>query len=437
MHGHSSSDDQASPNPSIETSNKSEWQRDRLRDAPKATIGRRSLRKRELIADAVVTVLSEVGISGLTHRRVAKAAGISLSATTYHFASKDDMLADAAHILLAGYLASLRRSAKDNREGRRRDSSLGAFVTRILLNSAGRYRQKSLAWCEIILDAARSPEGHCLATQWFEELEGEWGELFTSFGVDASPPEVQVAIDAVIGLMFITLGLGISEAAMSTLQFDGGVEILETLQLFAVAPNTVDRSLRPKAERTRAQIIEATIRILNRSGAGAVSYRSVAEESGVALTAPAYYFGSIGTLIQVAEAELFQASKLRYRQLLSITNPVGLTAEQLADVTSAILIREATEFRSASLAHYSVWLEAARTESIRPAVAAAVLDQARAWERRIWHLERCHPGDGLYFQALFIGQHIRCLATGAPIPIMAGLRAQFLEGLSRPPVFKK
>lgn len=82
----------------------------------------RSEKKRERIVDAVITVLSEAGIARLTHRRVAAAANVSLSATTYHYATKADMLADASRKLLDGYLRTFRQIVHQQQCGRRETS---------------------------------------------------------------------------------------------------------------------------------------------------------------------------------------------------------------------------------------------------------------------------------------------------------------------------
>ena len=404
-----------------------------LQRADTAGLGKRSQHKREIIADSVITVLAESGISGLTHRRVARAAGISLSATTYHYATKADMLAEASRNLLAGYLSAFRRSAQDHRQGKGRDSSPQDFMTRLLVNATGRHRRESLAWCEIILDAARSPEGHQLARHWFEELHKAWSDLFRAFGADCDDVDVQIAIDTVIGLMFIALPLNLKPAQVAEIRSNAWSEALEASAVITSRPADADRPLGKKAETTRSRIVEGAIKILKQSGVASVSYRAVAEESGVALTAPAYYFGSIETLIRVAEVELFRESKARYRQMLSVANLSQPSAETLADLTAAILVREATEFRLASIAHYSVWLAAARIEALRPAVASAVIDQIHAWERRIDHIRVAGPGDGTYLQALFVGQLIRSLACGAPLTVMADMRGQFLRKLSQWP----
>src|SRR5215813_1132900 len=48
---------------------------------------------REKLIEGVLAVIAEHGVEGLTHRRVGDAAGVPLGATTYYFASREDMLA--------------------------------------------------------------------------------------------------------------------------------------------------------------------------------------------------------------------------------------------------------------------------------------------------------------------------------------------------------
>ena len=72
---------------------------------PAATTG--SVR-RELIARAALSVIARVGPDGLTHRRVAEEAGLPLSATTYWFASKEEMvLAGFEHACRARSIAQV------------------------------------------------------------------------------------------------------------------------------------------------------------------------------------------------------------------------------------------------------------------------------------------------------------------------------------------
>lgn len=59
------------------------------------TAPRRQQRGRErrgAIVEATLGILETEGLEGVTHRRVADAAGVPLAATTYYFSSKDDLM---------------------------------------------------------------------------------------------------------------------------------------------------------------------------------------------------------------------------------------------------------------------------------------------------------------------------------------------------------
>src|SRR6185436_8353236 len=51
-----------------------------------------SQRVREAIVEATVAITAREGVASVTHRAVAKQAGVSLSSTTWHFATKADIL---------------------------------------------------------------------------------------------------------------------------------------------------------------------------------------------------------------------------------------------------------------------------------------------------------------------------------------------------------
>ena len=56
-----------------------------------------SQRVRESIVAATVRIVAPEGVGAVTHRRVASEAGVSLSSTTWHYATKADILAAALH----------------------------------------------------------------------------------------------------------------------------------------------------------------------------------------------------------------------------------------------------------------------------------------------------------------------------------------------------
>ena len=51
-----------------------------------------SQRVRESIVAATVAITAREGVAAVTHRAVAREAGVSLSSTTWHFATKHDIL---------------------------------------------------------------------------------------------------------------------------------------------------------------------------------------------------------------------------------------------------------------------------------------------------------------------------------------------------------
>lgn len=61
------------------------------------TAGRRASpdEVRSAIVDATVRIVGRGGVAAVTHRAVAAEAGVSLSSTTYHFASKGDIVDEA------------------------------------------------------------------------------------------------------------------------------------------------------------------------------------------------------------------------------------------------------------------------------------------------------------------------------------------------------
>ena len=56
-----------------------------------------SKRVREAIVAATVRIVAREGVAAVTHRRVAAEAGVALSSTTWHFATKADILEAALH----------------------------------------------------------------------------------------------------------------------------------------------------------------------------------------------------------------------------------------------------------------------------------------------------------------------------------------------------
>lgn len=86
-----------------------------------ATDGRRVRgdASRRAILDAATEVIAAQGPAALTHRAVARAAGVPLARVAYHFDKVDDLLVAAAHQYLADFDRRLRSAAEGAASNRR------------------------------------------------------------------------------------------------------------------------------------------------------------------------------------------------------------------------------------------------------------------------------------------------------------------------------
>ncbi|MFL5907115.1 MAG: TetR/AcrR family transcriptional regulator [Solirubrobacterales bacterium] len=115
----------------------------------------------------------------------------------------------------------------------------------------------------------------------------------------------------------------------------------------------------------REQILDATLRVIGRSGRESVTHRAVAEEAGVPLGSTTYYFDSRDDLLRQALEHVAAHEVERYGQLGEELRAVN-TPRELADRLISELVA-AAEDRIAYIAEYELWLEAGRRPELREA----------------------------------------------------------------------
>ncbi|MFF4948475.1 TetR/AcrR family transcriptional regulator [Streptomyces chattanoogensis] len=123
-------------------------------------------RRIEEIAAATEKVIAARGIEGLTHRAVAEEAGVPLGATTYHFATKDDLIQAAltrAVDRYAAYLSDWTASRPDLTT-----DQLTVLLTDVLMSCFGPLREQNIVEFELYLAALRRPALRPLADQYTE-----------------------------------------------------------------------------------------------------------------------------------------------------------------------------------------------------------------------------------------------------------------------------
>lgn len=117
-------------------------------------------------------------------------------------------------------------------------------------------------------------------------------------------------------------------------------------------PEPADGRLR-KGERRRRALLDATLRLVGRGGAAAVTQRAVAGEAGVPPSAVLYYFTSLDELLVAALTAVNDRYVARLDTLDSVEDLAGLVADC------------SRQHRLLAIAEYELFLHAARRDDLR------------------------------------------------------------------------
>ena len=123
----------------------------------------RGVKRRAEIIEATLAVVTRDGAAGVTHRSVAKQAGITTSLSTYYFATLDDLLVAALSSVADVYTARVRRIIETA------DDKLTALAE-LIAETAGPGRERALAERELATLAARRPALRPVARRWRRDV---------------------------------------------------------------------------------------------------------------------------------------------------------------------------------------------------------------------------------------------------------------------------
>ncbi|APY90543.1 TetR family transcriptional regulator [Streptomyces alfalfae] len=154
--------------------------------AEEGTVDGRTLRgqrRRAQIIEATLTIVRRDGATGVTHRTVAKEAGITTSLTLYYFATLDDLLVAALTSVTDAYTQRIRQLIDTE------DDPLDGLA-RLIAESAGPGRERALAERELSTLAARRPALRPVARRWRDHV----AELARTQTGDANAIEAFVAL---------------------------------------------------------------------------------------------------------------------------------------------------------------------------------------------------------------------------------------------------
>ncbi|MGW0732208.1 TetR/AcrR family transcriptional regulator [Streptomyces sp. NPDC002851] len=124
-------------------------------DKPPSRRRRDPERRIEEIIAATERVIADRGVEGLTHRAVATEAGVPLGATTYHFATKEDLLAAALARAVDRFSAYLHTWVAERPD--LTHEQFAVLLTDALVHSFGTERDQQVLEFELYLAALRRP----------------------------------------------------------------------------------------------------------------------------------------------------------------------------------------------------------------------------------------------------------------------------------------
>ncbi|GAA2357934.1 TetR family transcriptional regulator [Saccharopolyspora halophila] len=118
------------------------------------------------IARAAIAVIGEEGVDALTHRKVAAMAGVPLGATTYYFASLDDLATVAIEEAARCSVRNLQEWARNLAA----DADLAVALADLVIASINEQRESTIAEYQLYAAALNRPGLRRAAAEWDEAL---------------------------------------------------------------------------------------------------------------------------------------------------------------------------------------------------------------------------------------------------------------------------
>ena len=154
----------------------------------------RGARRRAELIDATLRVIARDGVHKVTHRAVAREAGVPASSAVYYFATLDDLLVAALTEASDAYVRRLREGAEGGAEPVEALAGLLAEADDDGAAAGAGGRERVLAEYELALLAVRRPQLRPTARRW-NDLVAEVARRYT-----ADPVAVRAAVAAANGL---------------------------------------------------------------------------------------------------------------------------------------------------------------------------------------------------------------------------------------------
>jgi DNA-binding transcriptional regulator YbjK len=156
---------------------------------------------RAAIIEATIRLIGREGVDGITHRAVAHEAGVSLSSTTYHFASRDEIVSEALRHVAALEIERIAHDAEALAEGHADVPSIARALTAWLAEQVhGDELLRVRAGYHLQLEAARRPELRAIHVAWGQAVQGLAERVLRAAGSPRPHTDASILSSAIDGL---------------------------------------------------------------------------------------------------------------------------------------------------------------------------------------------------------------------------------------------
>lgn len=161
---------------------------------------------RERILRAVLSVIGADGVAGVTNRRVAREAGVSLGSITYHFATQRDLQREALLLFVREETERLAAMAQAHGGEPGSIADAAALVEQVAESTT--FGREELAPLELYLQAGRDPDLRDAAAECFAAYDRVAHTVLAGLGV-ADPERLAGPVIALLaGLQLRRLATG-------------------------------------------------------------------------------------------------------------------------------------------------------------------------------------------------------------------------------------
>ena len=165
--------------------------------------------RRSAIIDAALRIIASEGLPAVTHRTVAREAKVPLAATTYYFASKDEILAEALESLSAAEVERISGLVESMGTGSKSQEEVAAALGAALIPEPNAAERTWLAQFEIYVEAARNPALRPAVKRWRQAFVDLAESSLRAVGAPNPERRAPIAVAAINGILLDRLrGVG-------------------------------------------------------------------------------------------------------------------------------------------------------------------------------------------------------------------------------------